>query len=192
MKKTELLKAIYQALQWDRLYEIAPEATRQEVDELFQDIRRLLGPSPEEDLASEVAGGEAVVRCDGASSGNPGPAGIGMVIQTPDGREVLAWGRYIGEATNNVAEYRAAVAGLRKALELEVRRVRLLTDSELLVRQISGEYRVKNAGLKPLHRELRETLAEFEEWEVEHVAREENRRVDRLAKKHTKNPDAAP
>ncbi|MFW6189544.1 MAG: ribonuclease HI family protein [Planctomycetota bacterium] len=181
MDRLKLLKAAYEAIQWDQLYELAPEATRQEVDELFQDLRRLLGPRPQEDLAEEVVGGTAVLRCDGASKGNPGPAGIGCVIETAEGREVAAWGRPIGRATNNVAEYRAAVAALRKALQLGVRKVRLRADSQLMVRQINGRYRVKSAGLKPLHAEVMELLGRFEDYDVAHVSRDENARADELA-----------
>lgn len=184
--RRKLLKSIYRAIAWDRLYELRPESTREEVDELFRELREMLGPEPEEDVAPEVAGGAAVLYTDGASLGNPGPAGIGMVLNTEDGREVLAWGGYIGRATNNVAEYRAAIRGLKKALELGVRRIRLLTDSELLVRQLSGEYRVKNAGLQPLHAELIDLLDRFEAHEAEHVAREQNRQADALAAQHAK------
>jgi ribonuclease HI len=187
--RIKLLKAIYRAIQWDRLYEIAPEVSRQEVDELFQDLREAVGPEPEEELADEITGGAALLHCDGASSGNPGPAGIGIVLTTPDGREVLAWGESIGETTNNVAEYRAALAGLEKALELDVRRVRLLTDSQLLVRQLNGEYRVKSASLQPLHAATCELLKKFDRWEAEHVPRSENRRADALAREHVRRRD---
>lgn len=190
MDEHALLKAVYQSIQWDKLYELAPGAERQEVDELFQQLRRELRPSPEPDLADEVAGGEAVVRSDGASKGNPGPAGIGAVIQTADGREVVAWGKSIGRATNNVAEYRAAIEGLQRALELGVRRVRLLADSELLVRQVNGEYRVKSPGLQPLHTRVLELLNRFDDWTVSHAGRDENTRADALAGEHAKEAGA--
>jgi ribonuclease HI len=184
--RRELLQSIYRSIQWDRLYELRPEASREDVDELFRELREMLGPEPERDVAAEVAGAGAVLHTDGASLGNPGPAGIGMVLSTEDGREVLAWGQSIGRATNNVAEYRAAIAGLKKALALDVRRIRLLTDSELMVKQLNGEYQVKNAGLKPLHAELSELLDRFEAHEAKHVPRTQNRRADALASQHAR------
>lgn len=118
---------------------------------------------------------------DGASRGNPGDAAIGVVILTPDGRPVAAISEAIGRATNNVAEYTALARGLERARDLGARRVRVHTDSELVVRQIQGVYAVKNAGLVPLHRTVRRLLAGFQEAEVRHVPRERNREADRLA-----------
>jgi ribonuclease HI len=188
--KLELLKAIYGAVDWQKLYETLPELTRQQADEFFQELRRLVGeaPEPAREAAAIVREGEALLYCDGASRGNPGPAGTGMVLAAPDGREVLAWGESIGRATNNVAEYRAAIAGLRKALELGVRRIRLLSDSELLVRQLQGRYRVRHANLQPLHRQATELLARFDGWEAARVARDENARADALAAQHAVDP----
>ena len=187
MNPASLLRAVYESIQWDALYERAPEATRELVDELFRRMGSALG---EEEMGSEAAadatGGEAWVHTDGASKGNPGPAGIGIVIRTPDGREVLAWGRSIGRATNNVAEYMAAIEGLKKARELGARAVRLRADSELLIRQVEGRYKVKNAGLKPLHAELMKVLKGFGEWHAEYIPREQNAEADALASRHAK------
>ncbi|MHC5034240.1 MAG: ribonuclease HI family protein [Planctomycetota bacterium] len=188
MDKRALLKAIYRALHWERLYEALPGVTRQEVDEFFQELGERLSdvPEPPEELAAKIVGEEACLYCDGASRGNPGPAGVGMVITTAEGEEVLAWGAAIGEATNNVAEYRAAIEGLKKALELQARRVRLLTDSELLIRQLRGEYKVKNAGLKPLHAEASALLEQFASWDAQHIARDENKQADALAARYAR------
>ncbi len=181
MDKLRLLKAVYEAIDWARLYENAPEAERRDVDELFRQLREGLGPQAEQALADQVRGGEAVLRCDGASKGNPGPAGAGMVIETADGREVLAWGEPVGRATNNVAEYRALLAGLQKALEIGVHRIEVRADSELLVRQINGDYRVKSAKLRPLHAQAMSLLERFGRWSVRHVPRQKNARADTLA-----------
>lgn len=188
MNKLDLLKAVYSAIDWELLYRNAPEAARQEVDELFRELTErlaaspsVLAPQPEPDAAGAVLGASAVIYCDGASSGNPGPAAIGVLISDSAGRELLAWGEGIGRATNNVAEYRAAVAGLEKALELGACSVELCADSELLIRQIRGEYRVKNAGLRPLHAKVLELLARFERWSASYVPRERNSRADALA-----------
>ena len=125
---------------------------------------------------------EFVLYCDGAARGNPGPAAIGAVLYDPIDREPIAEvSARIGVATNNVAEYRALEAGLEKARELGVRRLSVRLDSQLLVRQLKGEYRVKNAGLKPLFASVRLLIDGFDSVEVAHVRRESNTVADALA-----------
>jgi ribonuclease HI len=188
LNPARLLRAVYESIRWESVYEKEPDATREQVDELFRRMGEAVGEeeSGGEASVADVAGGEAWVHTDGAARGNPGPAGIGIVITTADGREVLAWGRAIGEATNNVAEYAAAIEGLKKAGELGVRAVRLRADSELLIRQVEGRYKVKNAGLKPLHAEVVKLLQGFEEWHAEYIPREQNAAADALAGRHAK------
>ena len=130
-----------------------------------------------------MRGGDAfVLYCDGAARGNPGPAAIGAVLYDPVDREPIAEvSEAIGIATNNVAEYRALEAGLQKAGELGVRRLRVRLDSQLLVCQLNGEYRVKNAGLKPLYASVVRLIDGFEAVEVAHVRRESNTVADALA-----------
>jgi ribonuclease HI len=181
VNKLELLKAVYSAIDWERLYRAAPDAERVQVDGLFQELAEALGPQPGAAESAAIRGGAVVLYCDGASRGNPGPAAVGVVLAEPSGRELLAWGEPIGRATNNVAEYRAAIAGLQKALELGARSVELRADSELLVHQISGVYRVKHPGLRPLHAKVGELLGRFERWSARHVPREANARADALA-----------
>jgi ribonuclease HI len=192
VNKIALLKALYRALHWDRLYEAMPELTRQEVDEFFRELRAGLGEEARasDEAASKVAGAEAWLYADGASKGNPGPAGVGIVLTTPAGEEVLAWGAPIGRATSNVAEYRAVIEGLKRALELKVRRICVLSDSELLILQLRGRYKVRNPGLKPLHAEALGLLDRFEHWEARHVGREQNLKADALATQHAKAPKA--
>lgn len=125
-------------------------------------------------------GVDLVVHCDGGARGNPGPAALGVSIQTPDGTEIEGIGETIGVATNNVAEYSAVVRGLRRAAELGARRVLLRSDSELLVRQLNGAYKVRSAGLRPLHAEVLSLVARFERVTFEHVRRECNARADEL------------
>ena len=116
---------------------------------------------------------------DGGARGNPGPAAIGVVIRS--GSEVVGEvSERIGEATNNVAEYRALLAGIEKASELGATELELVGDSELVVRQVRGEYKVKNAGIKPLHAEVLTALDGFDSWTIEHVRREENAEADAL------------
>jgi len=121
------------------------------------------------------------VSCDGAARGNPGPAGIGVVVATPDGEVLATIAEGLGETTNNVAEYTAAREGLRRAAELGASRVHLRSDSQLLVEQLSGRYKVKAPHLRPLYAEVMAELARFESVRLEHVRRERNREADRLA-----------
>jgi ribonuclease HI len=121
-----------------------------------------------------------VVNVDGGARGNPGPAAIAAVVATPEGEVLDSRGRRIGRATNNVAEYRALLLGIELARALGAREVDLVGDSELIVKQVKGEYRVKDAGLRPLHTEVREALAGFERWSIRHVRREHNAAADRL------------
>ena len=121
------------------------------------------------------------IHIDGASRGNPGQAGFGVYVSRPDGTEVAGLYGYLGRATNNVAEYQALLHALRYALAQGVRRVRVYSDSELVVRQMEGTYRVKHPDMVPLHREARALLGRFEEAHLAHVRREQNREADRLA-----------
>jgi ribonuclease HI len=122
-----------------------------------------------------------IVSCDGAARGNPGPAGAGAQLTTPDGVVVGEIARGLGEATNNVAEYTAAILGLERAAELGADEVTLRSDSQLLVNQLTGRYRVRTDHLVPLHRRLRELARGFRTVRFEHVPRERNTEADRLA-----------
>ncbi|MBT3269509.1 ribonuclease HI family protein [Candidatus Poribacteria bacterium] len=122
-----------------------------------------------------------VIRTDGASKGNPGHASIAYLIEDADGEVVSSHARYIGKQTNNVAEYTALVEALEAAHELGVTRVEAFSDSELMVKQISGEYRVKNETLRPLYESVIASLPRFQSAYVTHVPREQNRAADKLA-----------
>ncbi len=117
---------------------------------------------------------------DGGARGNPGPAAVGAVATEPGGDVLAERKAHIGEATNNVAEYRAVLLGLELARELGAASVEVVNDSELVARQIEGRYKVKNAGLKPLYLETMKALREFEDWSVRSVRRESNERADQL------------
>jgi ribonuclease HI len=121
-----------------------------------------------------------VVNVDGGARGNPGPAAAAAVAAAPDGEVLLERGEYLGETTNNVAEYRALLLGLQLAQELGAGEVEVINDSELVAKQVSGEYKVKNAGLKPLYLEAMRGLREFDSWQVRSVRREHNDRADAL------------
>ena len=125
---------------------------------------------------------ELTIYTDGASRNNPGEAGAGIVVKQ-DGETVQAIARYLGVQTNNVAEYTAAVIGLQYAAGAGAARVKLYADSELLVKQINGQYKVKNEGLKPLHAKVKELIARIGRVEVEYIPREKNKEADALANK---------
>jgi ribonuclease HI len=121
-----------------------------------------------------------VVNVDGGARGNPGPAAIGAVVQDAAGEVLEERGEPIGKATNNVAEYRALLLGIQRAAELGASELELVGDSELIVRQVKGEYKVKDATLRELHAEVRRALRPFERWSIRHVRREQNAEADRL------------
>ena len=124
---------------------------------------------------------EIVAHIDGASRGNPGPASYAVVMETADGVPVGAFAKFLGEATNNFAEYHGLLAALDYALKQQYRRLRVLTDSELMARQISGSYKVRSPDLKPLHEKAQAMIARLGSFSIRHVPREHNREADRLA-----------
>jgi ribonuclease HI len=121
------------------------------------------------------------VFSDGASRGNPGPAGAGAVLQDESGKVIAELKQFLGATTNNVAEYKGLILGLRKAHDLGAREVEVRADSELMIRQLNGRYRVKNAGLLPLFNEARAILNSFARWNAVHVPREENTLADTMS-----------
>lgn len=121
------------------------------------------------------------LQFDGGSRGNPGPAGIGVVLRAADGTPLVTLGRYIGRATNNAAEYRALITALEQARLLGAKKIIVRGDSELIVKQMRGEYRVKNADLKQLYDEAQALLATFDKSKIEHNYREDNTLADKLA-----------
>lgn len=122
---------------------------------------------------------QATLYTDGGARGNPGPGGIGYVLSFADGRE-LTQGEYVGEITNNQAEYQALLAGMQRAQQEGVTELTCRLDSELVVRQLSGEYRVKDADLKPLFEEIKNLASGFFQIGFEYVPREENAEADAL------------
>ncbi len=118
---------------------------------------------------------------DGAARGNPGPAGAGAVIVSPDGHIVAKIGKFLGDSTNNVAEYMGLILGLRRAKAMGIRELDVYSDSELLVRQLSGDYAVKAEHLRPLHDEAKSLLGAFSTIQVRHIPREENAQADAMS-----------
>jgi ribonuclease HI len=123
---------------------------------------------------------KVVVHVDGGARGNPGPAAIGVVVSTPDGEVLDELSEGIGDATNNVAEYRALLRGVELASALGASEVEIVNDSELVARQVTGVYKVKHAGLKPLHAEVTAALRGFDRWQIRSVPRADNARADGL------------
>ncbi|KPJ98395.1 MAG: hypothetical protein AMJ60_08435 [Desulfobacterales bacterium SG8_35] len=118
---------------------------------------------------------------DGASRGNPGEAGAGIAILDAQGNELVGTGEYLGQCTNNEAEYRALLLGLAKCIEFGRGRIKIHLDSELIVKQIRGEYRVKHPNLIPLFQQTMQRLSGFASFSIIHVRREKNSRADELA-----------
>ena len=131
-------------------------------------------------FGGETRGGSAIANIDGGSRGNPGPAGYGVRIEQPDGT-ITELKEFLGSCTNNVAEYSGLLAALRWAAEHGIAALRIRSDSELLVKQMRGEYRVKNPGLLPLYDEARALMRSISKVTFEHVGREFNKDADRLA-----------
>ncbi|MGC8668411.1 MAG: ribonuclease HI family protein [Chthonomonadales bacterium] len=124
---------------------------------------------------------QCVAHVDGAARGNPGPAGIGVVLSDEAGRVLKEIAEPLGVATNNVAEYRALIRALYEAHAIGCRRIRIVTDSELMARQMNGQYAVRSTHLKPLYHQARALMRQFDRVEVTHVPRKQNARADQLS-----------
>ncbi len=136
------------------------------------------GPPEQDTLAGDH---DAILWSDGAARGNPGPAGAGAVLKNAAGEVLAECSAYLGHTTNNVAEYKAVLLGLERAIELGIRRIEVRADSELLIKQLRGEYRVRHEALKPLYEQAQRLLAHFAKKKLVHVRREQNGDADRLA-----------
>jgi ribonuclease HI len=154
--------------------------TRDLQDLLLRTAQQIEGSSKKPPIPQEGTL-EFIIHADGASRGNPGEAGIGAVIADPQGRTIKEIKLYLGMTTNNVAEYRALIYALEKAWHLGASKVRIYLDSELVVRQMRGEYKVREAHLKILNQQAVEALNHFSKYSIDHIPREENRRADQLA-----------
>ncbi len=127
------------------------------------------------------SGDEIVAYCDGGSRGNPGPAGFGVYIQDSGGKALAELSEFLGTHTNNFAEYSALLAALEFAIDHGHRSLRVISDSELMVKQMKGQYRVNSPELRPLYEEARRRVPKLDRFQIQHVLREKNRHADRLA-----------
>lgn len=160
-------------------WEAAGFSSRAEAIGAIESLSKSLGEAPP---AGKPGGVErAILHTDGASRGNPGPSAVAAVIYFPTGEELASVAKKIGRATNNVAEYRAVVEGMKLAREIGVRELTVRMDSELVVKQLNGAYRIRSKDLEPLAREVAAEARHFAKCSFEHVKREENREADRLA-----------
>ena len=123
------------------------------------------------------------IYIDGGSRGNPGPAGIGVVILDERGKKIKDIAKYIGETTNNIAEYNALLYGLEEALIIRADEILINMDSELIAKQLSGDYRVKDSNIKPLFERALNMLKSFKGFEIKHIKREKNKEADKLLNK---------
>jgi ribonuclease HI len=141
----------------------------------------LMMARPESPTPPRALNAEAVLWTDGAARGNPGPAGIGAILKSPSGDVLYTASEFLGHTTNNVAEYKAVLIGLAGALAQGIEHIEVRADSELLIKQLRGEYRVKSPGLRPLFDEARRLIARFKSVTLTHIRRELNGEADRLA-----------
>ena len=187
----ELLALIHKSIDMEKLKEQDRTITKKRVDKLFQDLKDHV---KKDDLTVSEKGitdtlnikkeaGLIVVNVDGASRGNPGESGIGVAIFDKDSNLISEACDYLGVATNNIAEYRALILGIKLSTEYNAKRTLFKSDSELMVKQIKGEYKVKNAQLKLLFAEAQSLLKKLPNWKIMHVPREENKEADLLANK---------
>ena len=187
----ELLVLIHTSIDMEKLKEQDKTITKKRVDKLFQDMKAHVKKddpdiSEEEITSPSNIKKEAdliVVNVDGASRGNPGESGIGVAIFDKDSNLINEACDYLGVATNNVAEYKALILGIKLSTKYNAKRILFKADSELMVKQIKGEYRVKNAQLKLLFTEAQSLLKKLPNWKIMHVPREENKEADLLANK---------
>jgi len=180
----QLLLAIAEHEALEKARAALPGLTREAAQKLLRGAASQLQQEPPAvpPAAKEAAPGRVVrVYSDGAARGNPGPAGAGAVLTDENGKVIARLGRFLGKQTNNVAEYQGLILGLTHALQLGYRNVEVRADSQLLVRQLKGEYAVKHAGLKPLHAEAIRLLRGFDHAEIQHLPREENALADEMS-----------
>lgn len=184
MDKQYVIQQLAEQLSDRVLLEVFPQAEPESIRALLLDKDTSATPTTpagaDADKAQKVLTGCRLFT-DGASRGNPGPAGAGVVVFDNKGRELATRAEYLGRCTNNVAEYQALILGLETAREIGCLKPAVFLDSELIVRQITGRYKVKNATLKPLFTRVRNLLKKFDDYSVTHVPRSQNSRADELA-----------
>ena len=194
--KSRIFQTLAERLSNDLLRELFPDIQSGAVRDLLRERGPSSDQSPEKSDSTPTQGvlplhsplqaahpvnSSCSLYTDGASRGNPGEAGAGAVLLDSRENELATRSMYLGRRTNNAAEYLALIIGLEAALETGCRDLNIFLDSELIVRQITGQYKVKNQQLKPLYDQVRELLNRLQTWKIRHVPREKNIRADKLA-----------
>jgi len=185
LKKSDVLTSLSRSLSVRELLKEYPSLDRPALTRLFAEAAAAVGPGVVEQSfagkGKKRPGLKVKLYTDGASRGNPGEAGIGVLIEDETGHILGKVARYLGRATNNQAEYAALVAGLAAASEMGADEVEVLADSELLVRQMNGVYRVKSPDLQERYLKAKALITRFSRARIEHIPREQNREADALA-----------
>lgn len=176
---SEILRQLAQDLSFAKVLESHPGLS-------FSDLRQLLLEASqrmeEGSSAADIPAGTYRIYIDGASKGNPGAAGTGVLIYQPEGELLCQFSCSLGVATNNVAEYSGLILALEKALELGLKRIEILSDSELMIKQMNGLYTVRDEKLRGLWARARSLIGRFPKASLRHIPREENQKADQLAK----------
>jgi ribonuclease HI len=190
MKDEELLTLIHKNINIKELKNRNKAVTKKKIDTLFRDLANHVKGSeapilkrvdPDVVRSPEKRGETLIINIDGASRGNPGKSGVGVAIFDKDSKLIKETCEYIGIATNNVSEYKALILGIKEAIKFCPEETLFKSDSELLVKQIKGEYRVKSPHLMYLFTDAQGLLKKLPKWKIVHIPREENKQADKLA-----------
>jgi len=185
--KRDMVNALADSLDAGAVMEKFPGLTVERLREVLREAALSFGPDDALELPpprrrhTASPGGMVIIHTDGASRGNPGLAGLGALLEDEDGQVLGAVSKFLGETTNNQAEYLAVIEGLKAAIEMGAGSIELRADSELVVKQINGQYRVKKPELKPRHAEVMGLLGKFGSYVVKYIPREKNSAADALA-----------
>ena len=177
--KAEILNYLADSLSFAKTDQRFPAVSLDEIRNILRESAQQC--EQEQGIAHSYPGTEFLLYTDGASRGNPGKAGAGSVVLDSEGQIVDESKKYLGKNTNNAAEYRALIHGLGQVLKAGGRRVHVFSDSELMVKQLKGTYKVRNKELILLHKEVNDLLKKFTSYDIKHINREQNRHADRLA-----------
>ena len=187
LNRAALVKILADKLPDSILRELFPNMPADAVRDVLRGRKKTVSARPGQRRLFAEPAADKCLSCklftDGASRGNPGEAGAGIVLRDDKDQELTTRFLYLGRCTNNVAEYQALILGLKTAYELGCRQVAIFMDSQLIVRQVQGRYKVKSVDLKPLFDEVKHLLAKLDGWSITHVLRAENKRADEMANK---------